>query len=266
MNTIIDSHVLTSEFLERDVIIDFYLPPGEAIPSKELSLLLINDGQDLVTMDFYRILDSLYESGSIAPLLCVGIHCGADRRNEYGVAGILDYKGLGAKASLYTRFVFEELLPFIRSEFSFHSFKEKSFCGFSLGGLTALDIVWNHAKEFTKVGVFSGSLWWRNMCQNSPGFDENKHRIIHNEIRNGQYASWLKFFFSTGTLDETADRNRNGIIDSIDDTLALINELVKKGYNPRSDIRYLELNDGRHDVATWARAFPEFLKWGWGIR
>ena len=266
MNTIIDSHILPSAFLERDVIVDFYFPPGHPVPSEELSLLLINDGQDLVTMDFYTILDNLYNLKRIAPLLCVGIHCGPDRRNEYGIAGVLDYKGLGAKAPLYERFVFEELLPFIRREFSLHSFKEKSFCGFSLGGLSALDIIWNHANEFTKVGVFSGSLWWRTMCQNSPEFDEEKHRIIHNEIKNGKYAPWLKFFFSTGTLDETADRNNNGIIDSIDDTLALMNELVKKGYNPVTDIRYLELNDGRHDVATWARAFPDFLRWGWGLR
>lgn len=265
MITIIDSHILASDFLQRDVIIDFYLPPGQSILSGELSLLLINDGQDLVTMDFYKILDNLYNTESISPLLCVGIHCGPDRRNEYGTAGVLDYKGLGAKAPLYTRFVFEELLPFIRQEFSDITFKEKSFCGFSLGGLTALDIAWNHSKEFTKVGVFSGSLWWRTLCQNNPAFDEEKHRIIHNEIKTGKYAPWLKFFFSTGTLDETADRNNNGIIDSIDDTLSLIRELTRKGYNPDTDIRYLEINDGRHDVATWARAFPEFLRWGWGI-
>lgn len=265
MITIIDSHILPSKFLKREVIIDFYFPPGQSINSGEVSLLLCNDGQDLVTMDFYKIIDHLYETESISPLLCVGIHCGADRRNEYGTAGVLDYKGLGAKAPLYTRFIFEELLPFIYQQFPTHSFKEKSFCGFSLGGLSALDISWNHAKEFVKVGVFSGSLWWRTVSQTSPNFNEDKHRIIHNEIRNGKYAPWLKFFFSTGTLDETADRNNNGIIDSIDDTLALIRELAKKGYNPETDIRYLEISDGRHDVATWARAFPEFLKWGWGI-
>lgn len=265
MITNIDSHILVSKFLHREVIVDFYFPPGQSILSGELSLLLINDGQDLVTMDFYKILDSLYETESISPLLCVGIHCGPDRRNEYGTAGVLDYKGLGAKAPLYTRFIFEELLPLMAKEFSELTFKEKSFCGFSLGGLTALDIAWNHSKEFTKVGVFSGSLWWRTVCQNAPNFNEDKHRIIHNEIKNGTYDPWLKFFFSTGTLDETADRNHNGIIDSIDDTLALIRELTKKGYNPDTDIRYLELSDGRHDVATWARAFPEFLKWGWGI-
>ena len=59
------------------------------------------------------------------------------------------------------------------------------------------------------------------------------------------------------------DRNNNGIIDSIDDTLGLIDDLISKGYDKQA-IRYLELKDGRHDIATWARAMPVFLKWGWG--
>ena len=255
-----DTHILSSEFLERKVIVDLYFPPGKII-NCDVNLLLINDGQDLVTMAFQNILEELYEDEKIKPLWCVGIHCGEDRRNEYGTANILDYKGRGAKAALYTRFIFEELLPFIRSEYQILSFKEKSFCGFSMGGLSALDIVWNHAEEFSKVGVFSGSLWWRTLSQHDPLFVEEDHRIMHNEIKNGKYYSWLKFFFETGTFDEIADRNKNGIIDSIDDTLSLIGELVKKGYNSETDIRYVELKDGKHDVATWARAFPEFLKW-----
>jgi hypothetical protein len=64
-------------------------------------------------------------------------------------------------------------------------------------------------------------------------------------------------------LDEKLDRNNNGIIDSIDDATDLIAELKKKGYSDDA-IRYLEMEDGKHDVQTWAEAFPEFLKWGWG--
>lgn len=259
--SIFDTHTITSVFLERDVIIDFYFS-SSLKKSDEVSLLLINDGQDLLTMNFNNILEEL--SDKIFPLLCVGIHCGADRRNEYGTAGILDYEGRGAKAALYTRFVFEELIPFIKKTYSIVSFKEKSFCGFSLGGLSALDIVWNHPKEFLKVGVFSGSLWWRSVSQDDPEFIEEEHRIMHNEIRNGKYYPRLKFFFETGTLDEAADRNDNGIIDSIDDTISLIGELIKKGYNSKTDICYEEISDGHHDIATWRRAFPDFLKWGWG--
>jgi enterochelin esterase-like enzyme len=255
-------HILNSAFLQREVFIDFYFPPAKN-NSSDLDLLLINDGQDLVTMDFQTILKELYEKGKLKPLLSVGIHCGPDRKNEYGTAKVLNENGLGAKAPLYTRFIFEELLPFIKKKYQIF-FKEKSFCGFSLGGLSALDIVWNHPEEFSKAGVFSGALWWRSVSQDAENFVEDEHRIMHNEIRKGNYYPGLKFFFETGTLDETADRNNNGIIDSIDDTVSLIDELIKKGYDRKEDVYYLELKDGKHDISTWGRALPYFLKWGWG--
>jgi enterochelin esterase-like enzyme len=261
-NVIVENHIISSEFLERDVMVDCYLPPGE-FRTDQLSLLLINDGQDLVRMKFEDILQNLYDANEITHLLSIGLHCSADRKNEYGTAKYLDYKGRGAKAALYNRFIFEEVMPFTRKNFPVKSFKEKSFAGFSLGGLSAMDIVWNNPREFTKTGVFSGSFWWRDKGQYDAGFDETVNRIMHQQVKKGTYCPWLKFFFEVGTLDETADRNNNGIIDAIDDTISLIADLKAKGYTDE-DIKYVELKDGRHDVPTWARAFPEFLKWGWG--
>ncbi len=262
-NISVKNHIVLSAFLDREVKVDFYLPYNMS-QSSEWSLLLINDGQDLQTMHFDEILEELYEEDAITSLLCVGIHCSKDRKNEYGTARILDYKGRGARAALYNRFIFEELIPFIRSSLLVSSFKEKSFAGFSLGGLSVLDMVWNNPREFSKVGVFSGSLWWRDKDQDDPDFNEGLDRIMHRQVREGNYFPWLRFFFEVGTLDEVADRNDNGIIDSIDDTLSLVDELVAKGYSRDRDIRFVELKNGRHDVATWANAFPEFLKWGWG--
>ena len=258
-----ERHTINSAFLDREVIIDLYVP-NRTLHHNELSLLLVNDGQDLVTMQFEDILEELYEEDSISKLLCVGIHCSKNRKNEYGTANYLDYKGRGARAGLYTKFIFEELMPFIRKTLLIPSFRDKSFAGFSLGGLSALDMVWNYPQEFSKVGVFSGSLWWRDKDQDEKGFDEETDRIMHRQIREGIYHPWLKFFFEVGTLDEVADRNNNGVIDSIDDTQSLVDELVKKGYDRKTDIRFIELKNGRHDVPTWARAFPDFLRWGFG--
>jgi len=252
--------ILDSVFLKREVIVDFYLPVNVERP-EQMSLLLINDGQDLPEMPFEEILNDLLQQELIEPVLCVGIQCGPERKMEYGVAGHPDYKGRGAKAGSYTNFVFKELLPRIHETYNVPSFKQKSFAGFSLGGLSALDIVWNHPYEFANVGIFSGSLWWRSKGYQE-GYDDNKHRIMHQQVRKGKFYPWLKFFFECGALDEAADRNNNGIIDAIDDTLDLIKELQKKGYG-KSHIHYLELEDGKHDVLTWARAFPDFLKWGW---
>ena len=226
-NVLVERTTLYSEFLERDVIVDFYLPISVERPD-QMSLLLINDGQDLPKMPFEEILNDLLEEQKIEPVLCVGIHCGPDRKMEYGVANAPDYKGRGAKAGAYNDFVFEELLPHIHNNYNVPSFKEKSFAGFSLGGLMALDIVWNHAHEFANVGVFSGSLWWRSKGY-TEGYDDDKDRIMHQQIKKGKLYPWLKFFFECGALDEIADRNKNGVIDAIDDTLDIMKELTKLG-------------------------------------
>jgi len=256
----VTQHTITSKHLKREVRIDLYVP--SQTENQSLSLLLINDGQDLPKMPFDAMLNTLISTKEIAPVFCVGIYCGDDRMNEYGVASQTDYKGRGAKATAYTAFVIKELIPFIKATNPSYSFYEMAYAGFSMGGLSAVDIVWHHPKLFSKVGIFSGSLWWRSKDYND-GYDENKHRIMHQQIREGQYQKGLKFFIQCGALDETADRNNNGIIDSIDDAMDLIRELKLKGYTDE-EITYLELQDGKHDVPSWAKAFPSFLKWGWG--
>lgn len=269
MNTVIpeiriESYVVPSVYLKRNVIIEFYFDREHLRKIDDCHLLLINDGQDLIRMRFETILSDLYRRNAVQPLFCVGIHCGPDRKNEYGVVGETDYLGRGAKASQYEKFIFKELFSFIFKRFHRGKFKSFAFCGFSLGGLSALDISWRNAGLFKTVGVFSGSLWWRSVSQDDKAFDEREHRIMHKHIRDGEYTEGVKFFFETGTLDESADRNHNGVIDSIDDTRSLIEELENKGYTEEKDIAYLELQDGHHDVPTWGRAFPEFLMWGFG--
>lgn len=211
------------------------------------------------------ILENLHTKNLIEPIICVAIHAGPDRKMEYGTAIQSDYLGRGARAGLYTLFVIQELLPLITKKFSLYQFRERAFAGFSLGGLMALDIVWNHPAEFKKAGIFSGSLWWRSLDHKHNDYHDEIHRIMHQQIKKGKYQPGLKFFLTTGSFDETHDRNENGIIDSIDDTLGLIKDLEALGYQNRKDIVYINYEDGQHDIATWARAMPEFLKWAWGL-
>lgn len=87
---------------------------------------------------------------------------------------------------------------------------------------------------------------------------------MHRQVREGAYHAGMKFFFQCGELDEAEDRNKNGVIDSIDDTIDLMRELQAKGYLEGKDMFYLQLPDGKHEVASWAKAFPVFLKWAYG--
>jgi predicted alpha/beta superfamily hydrolase len=100
----------------------------------------------------------------------------------------------GDKAQLYTRFILEELLPVVKSRFPETESKPKAFAGFSLGALSALDIVWHHPDIFNIAGVFSGSLWWRSMDQELPEYDDQEHRIIHKVIREDVAKPGLSFF------------------------------------------------------------------------
>ena len=258
---VVETHTLNSQYLERDVLFDVYMPQ-QVQQTESMSLLFINDGQDLVKMPFDEMLNDLFKEQLLQPLCCIGLHCGNERKREYGIAYSADYKGFGNKAGLYTKFIFDELLPFIRKMYHIPSFKEKSFAGFSLGALSALDIAWNHASEFNKVGIFSGSLWWRRKGYDD-GYDDEMDRLMHLQVRNGTMCPWLKFYIQCGAMDESADRNNNGIIDSIDDALDLIVELKAKGYTDEH-IEYVLIEDGKHDVPTWQKALPDFLKWGWG--
>ena len=257
-----ENTTIHSRYLHRNVKIDFYIPKN-IVDRTQLTLLLINDGQNMNELGLRKILDNLYFQNQITPILCAAIHAGQERKIEYGTAIRADYLGRGSKAGLYTKFVREELVPFIQRKFHHLIFTEKAFAGFSLGGLMALDIVWNYPDEFSKVGIFSGSLWWRSLDHTHDKYEDKLHRIMHQQIKLGQYHPALRFFLTTGSLDETHDRNENGVIDSIDDTLALIEDLESLGYKNGKDIYYKNYEDGRHDIATWARAMPEFLKWGW---
>jgi enterochelin esterase-like enzyme len=80
-------------------------------------------------------------------------------------------------------------------------------------------------------------------------------------IRIGEYRPGLRFWLQAGTRDETNDRNQNGIIDSIDDTLDLVTELIQKGYKQGKDVLYHQVEGGRHDLSTWKKVIPEAIYW-----
>ena len=253
--------------LKRTVRLDVVLPPAYTASNlaEPLPVLYLNDGQDLPRLRMTAVLDSLYQQQAIRPFVLVAIHAG-DRIHEYGTGATADYMGRGSKAGLYTDFVLTELMPYISRHYRVSQKpQDTAFAGFSLGGLSAFDIVFHHPDRFSKAGVFSGSFWWRSKSAEA-GYRDETDRIMHDLVRKGWYHPNQMFWFEAGTDDETSDRNNNGIIDAIDDTTDLIDELVKKGYqrqthNQSADIRYVEVSGGQHNQETWSAVMPDFLTW-----
>lgn len=254
-----ESGIIVSKHLQRKVLFDIYKPAAGVAAAE---VLFFNDGQDLRSMNFSHLLTDLQSKGSLKPLIVVGIHAGKARKQEYGVAGIPDYEGRGAKAGRYSDFILQEFLPHLKKAYQIDNSFRKAFAGFSLGGLSALDLAWNYPDTFSKTGIFSGSLWWRSKSL-LEDYDDQRDRIMHQQIKNKPIRPELKFFLECGAKDEMCDRNGNGIIDSIDDTLDLIILLKEKGYQYPGDITYWEVPEGHHSIGTWKNVLPVFLQWGW---
>ncbi len=248
-----------SPSLNRTVTFEVFLPLRYRT-FKNYPLIIFNDGQDFEAMGMKNTLRKMYQTHQIQDCIIVGVHCNENRLYEYGTMEANHYEGYGNKSIQYNQFIINELLPFLENKYKIKK-EQRIIAGFSLGALSALDIAWNNAEVFSKVGVFSGALWWR-----SQPFDENNpdaNRIMIDTISQSSKRENLQFWFQVGTKDEDSDRNHNGIIDAIDDTKDTMDTLLSIGYPPEA-IYYEEIEGGEHNPYTWGQAMPLFLRWAVG--
>ena len=237
-----------------------YLPPDyEDIPKRAWPLLLAHDGQE---MDAWKLTEALarhHAAGGETPVVAA-LAAGPDRLQDYGTAGVTNAQGHGARAAQFQMFVTETVLPRLRRRYRLHSGPARNaVIGASLGGLSAFDLAWRRPHVFGSVGAFSGSFWWRT--DDTDVVAQQATRIPHRRVRTTAIAPALRLWFQTGTRDEQADRDGNGVIDAIQDTTELIDELAAKGLRRGHEVAYHEIPGGEHNPATWARALPEFLAW-----
>lgn len=280
---------------QRDIFV--YLPPGYHQTQRCYPVLYINDGQDRGILCLHEAMARMLAKGSVRPFIAVAIPTNDNRLQEYGTAVMPNAQGLGRLAAAYACFVIEELRPLINGRFrTLETAENTAIMGASLGGLSAFDIAWNHRDRFGIVGVFSGSFWWRAAdagdfgLQNSDwglGDDSMMDSIVDSAINNphsametdcprpgrliaqeivrcGDYLPGFRAWFQAGTRDEVSDRDNNGVIDAIQDTLELIEALEEKGYRRGRDLAYVEVLGGRHDYETWSKVLPDFLQWAFG--
>lgn len=238
-----------------------YLPPGyEATRTPACPLLLALDGQTMPQWRLAETLDALVGAREIEPVVVVAVPASAARVEEYGTAGQLDFAGRGRDAKGLQELLAGEILPWVRDNFHVATTADRTgVFGASLGGLCAFDTAWRRPQLFGLAGIFSGSLWWR--ADNSDVAAQQASRIPHRLVRDSGPRPPLRLWFEAGTRDESADRDGNGVIDAIQDTTELVDELVAKGFVRGRDVVYHEIAGGEHHESTWARALPEFLRW-----
>lgn len=253
---------LYSRHLQRQVKLNIISTPMPG-DKTEMNLLILNDGQEIAQFRVKEIIDSLYKKDLIKPLLVVAVEAG-DRMKEYGVADRPDFLKRGDKADHYDAFINNELYPFAKKNAAVRKFKTVAIAGCSQGGLSAFDIAWNRADKINKVGVFSGSFWWRDKDDKAADYDDEKNRIILSKLKASRKKPGLQYWFYAGDKEETGDRDHDGIIDVVDDTKDLVELIKTKNVCLPDDIRFVEDPNGKHDYNAWSKQLPAFLIWAFG--
>jgi len=250
---------LYSRHLQRNVKLHIlHTPP----PSDRLvyNLLILNDGQDFEKLRVKESMDSLYKSGKILPLVIIAVEAG-DRMKEYGVTDKPDYLGRGNRAGFYDAFINDELYPYAKKNSGVRKFQSVVIAGCSLGGLSAFDIAWNHPDKINKVGVFSGAFWWRDKASEDSSYSDDKNRIMLAKLKASRKKPGLQYWFYAGAAEEKGDRDKDSVIDIIDDTKDVIDFLEKRNIVLPDGLVYLESPTGIHAYSSWSEVFPSFLVW-----
>jgi enterochelin esterase family protein len=143
---------LKSEIMQNSRAVHVYTPAGyDTAAAQKYPVLYIHDGtQYLRRTQITAICDHLMYKGRIAKIIMVFVDP-VDRQKEYaGDAG-------------YTRFVLEELLPFVRKNYHASELpSENAVMGASMGGHISLHLCFTHPEVFGMMASQSGAFAFIN--------------------------------------------------------------------------------------------------------
>lgn len=270
-----------------------YLPPDYAAASgRRYPTLYINDGQDMEAVGLQSSLAMLYAERAIQPVIVVAIDMPPDRMAAYGlseraqvrsVIAQTRYGPVGTKAHAYSEWVAKRLVSSIDARYRTRPAPEqRAVLGWSLGALNAFSLGWQYPEVFGRVGAFSPSFWLSAARDDADAVQRT--RLAQQMVTSTPGPRRLRQYFAVGAMEETDDRDGDGINDALDDTRDLIDGwhvdgvLQARGLrqldhdanaayaarSSRSDIVLRVLPEGQHNQASWAKMLPGFLHWAYG--
>jgi enterochelin esterase family protein len=169
-----------------------------------------------------NVLDNIIDQGRIPPVIAVFIDP-VDRNYEY----VLNKD--------YSRLVTDEVLPFIRENYSISKKPEETaIMGASLGGAISVMMSMDHPEIFGKCGSQSGA------------FEVNERELIKRVDADPKVQ--VDFYLDCGTFGDLLTENR-----------IMSEAMKKKGY----EYIYQEFNEG-HSWGNWRARINDMLVFFWG--
>ena len=251
--------ILASHHLKREVLLDVVLPKNYHLQHLNCKLLVFNGGQET---PYFHLKDAILDMESnpkASPIIAISIHA-HDTNQAYGITDGSEVENQKFNSTEFALFVENELIPWAYKQFRIlPGSQHAAMAGFSFGALSAFDVVLRQPHIFGSAGLFSGNFWWQSVQADQ--IFQPMDRIAIQWIGQNPGKKNTRFWFQTSWLDETADRDSDGLIDAIGDTLDVIRALQTQGYQPGTDIEYVELGSGQQDMKSISKALPRFLQW-----
>jgi len=244
------THQLRSRALGESRRVWVYLPPQYSRETKRrFPVLYMQDGQNVFDgatafiagkeWEVDEAAEKLIREGRIEPLIVVAVDNGGERRvDEYTPTRDASV-GQGGGLERSSRMLREELKPWVDTTFRTRTEPASTaIAGSSLGALAALELALRHPDVFGHAAALSISAWW----------DEGVlARLVDGLGSRPDVRVWL----DTGTRE--SDR-------AVPQARQLRDALVRGGWREGSDLHYVEVEDGTHDEAAWARRVPDVLE------
>lgn len=221
--------------------------PAQYSKEEAACLTVFNDGRSYVseTGSFRTpiVFDNLIHRGDMPVTIGVFVNPGiipsAENAQEPRKNRSFEYDSLGDR---YARFLLEELLPHIESQYNISKHpKERAICGISSGGIAAFTVAWERPDSFGKVISHIGS------------FVNIRGGHVYPFLIRKTEKKALKIFLQEGAND----------LDNLHGHWPLANQemaaaLQFMGY----DYRFV-MGDGSHSGQHGGAILPETLIWLW---
>ena len=249
-----------SDYLARPRHVGIWLPPGyDAAAEARYPVLYMHDGQNLFdprltgSGEIWDVDDAvvrLVETGTIPPVIVVGVFNSADRGFEYS-----PWHG----APNYARFLIDELMPRVNEEFpTLTGPQNTSVMGSSMGGLLSYYLVTHRPDVFGACGCISthfvlSEAWAARFTsgdESGQGVDETPYII--RDIESGfTVPDGVRYWFDYGTEGLDAEYH--------EPHLAVREWLLQQGLSEGTDFVIRPYEGANHNEVSWRERLDDPL-------
>lgn len=256
---------VTSRFLKDTRHVVTWLPPGyDKASGKKYKVIYMQDGQNIFDprLSYTNIDWGVDEAmmhgvraGSFEPAIIVGIWNTPERLREYSPWD---------QAPQYARFMIEELMPRIETEFNILTGPENtSAMGSSMGGLVSFYLVKEHPDVFGACGCVSSHFSWSAQAvewllgRDPTAADPTP--FIERDIADGEtMPNGVRLYFDYGT---------EGLDNAYEAPHSVVKQwLLQQGFSEGTDLKVKKFEGADHSETSWRTRVDEQLDWLLGAK